>query len=255
MLEESMLISDYVYIFFMILMMLYLINIIVYIRLSHALSAVITYLWAKKNPFSHVQYMGCIVLNAFYLPFIVPIYSLISERRIPQDDFIGILVGHIIFYFKYVWPKMQTDFLATPVWLQKLFNEYIEKEEKDKKTDDGKKLVDEKVTNEDKTTKESEIKENLNEMPFGDPKDYNSKEDITESSSSLREFEYGNKDEISNSSAISSINASDIITEESLIKDDTMSLSEDVTSSYHEDSSSILKEKFTGEESGEFEEW
>lgn len=242
MLEESMLISDYIYMIFTIMILLFIVNAFLYVRLSHALSAVITYLWSRKNPYSHVQYMGCIVLHAFYLPFIVPLYSLISERRVPRDDFVGIMVGHIVFYFKYIWPKMGRDFLATPVWLQKLFGEYFEK-----KNDSVKELNEEVV------------EDDVSPVIMDESNSLYEKESLSESSS-LREFEYGNREEKTNSSGYAS-NSSDEVGggENEFDKDEE--LCEEVTSSFEtndansdENSSDILEEKFV-EKSDDFEEW
>jgi hypothetical protein len=116
--------SDYFYMLVLVCMSLFLFSNIFYIPiLGPCLSSVITYVWTRKNPTTHVQLLGCVIFPAFYLPFIVPIFTLISERKIPRDDLLGIIVGHLYYFFKFVYPTFGKDVLETPRIVKKMFCE------------------------------------------------------------------------------------------------------------------------------------
>nr|AGE94904.1 endoplasmic reticulum membrane protein [Encephalitozoon cuniculi] len=92
--------------------------------LGTSFSATITYIWTKRNPRAIVQIFGFISFPAFYLPFILPGFMLLSRRSISIDDVLGIVVGHLFHYFKDVYPRWGRDILSTPCWVKKLFNEH-----------------------------------------------------------------------------------------------------------------------------------
>lgn len=92
-------------------------------RMSPALSSFIMYVWAKKNPMIIVQYLGLISMPAYYIPYIMCIISYLLERRIPKGDLVGIVAGHVYFYFKTVYPRTSgKDPLGTPRFIHALFN-------------------------------------------------------------------------------------------------------------------------------------
>ncbi|EQB60373.1 der1-like domain member 2 [Vairimorpha apis BRL 01] len=99
-------------------------NILNLSNLASAFSATITYIWTRKNPHALVQMFGFITFPAFYLPFIVPGFMLITEKRILVEDLLGILVGHVYFFLKEVYPKYGVDVLKTPCLIKKLCNEH-----------------------------------------------------------------------------------------------------------------------------------
>lgn len=92
--------------------------------LGTSFSATITYIWTKRNPRAIVQIFGFISFPAFYLPFILPGFMLLSRRSISIDDVLGIAVGHLFHYFKDVYPRWGRDVLNTPCWVKKLFKEH-----------------------------------------------------------------------------------------------------------------------------------
>lgn len=128
MLEESChRTSDYFYLLLLVSGILFAIGNVYHIPLyGSALSSTITYIWTRRNPQAIVQIMGFVSFYAFYLPFIVPITTLIFEGKISIDETMGILVGHLIFYFKDVYPRFGRNFLATPCWCHRLFREPCE---------------------------------------------------------------------------------------------------------------------------------
>lgn len=120
--------SDYLYVTLIIFICLAVSSTILYIPfLATPLSNTITYIWTRKNPQSIVQMFGFVSFSAFYLPFVYPVVTLIFEGSISKDEIIGILVGHIVFYFTEVYPKFGRRFLATPCLLHRIFNEECDK--------------------------------------------------------------------------------------------------------------------------------
>lgn len=181
----------------------------------------------------------------------------------PRDDFIGIFVGHLVFYFKYIWPKMGNDFLKTPVWIKKMFNDYVPEEANEPKVQEIKDIKEKDI----KEPKVQDINGNAETSNKGlgkkdtvDSIDDESSECIDNkscTSSTLREFDYP-KSEDSSSSHFSNVDEHFGDRHEE-IDSDIMSC--DSTSSFHEpeeegfdDSSDVLEEKFK-EKSEEFEDW
>ncbi|KAH9386250.1 Derlin-2/3 [Nematocida major] len=92
-------------------------------KLSSSLSTYIIYIWSKKNPLIIVQYMSLFNLPAGYLPWIMFMFSSLAERGVPLNDLVGIMAGHVYFYFKsvYVQGSPGSDPLKTPDILTNLF--------------------------------------------------------------------------------------------------------------------------------------
>jgi Derlin-2/3 len=126
MLEEGFIYtSDYFYLIFVVWGLLFIIaNIFSISMLASAFSSTITYIWTRKNPQAVVQIFGFISFPAFYLPFIVPLFMLVTEKRILVEDLLGIIVGHFYFFFKDVYPKWGRDVLKTPCFIKKMFREH-----------------------------------------------------------------------------------------------------------------------------------
>lgn len=117
--------SEYFWLIFVISSALFAIsNIYGISALGTSFSSTITYIWTKRNPRAIVQIFGFISFPAFYLPFILPGFMLLSKRSISIDDVLGIVVGHLFHYFKDVYPRWGRDILRTPCWAKKLFNEH-----------------------------------------------------------------------------------------------------------------------------------
>lgn len=125
MLEESCArTSDYFFMLLVIMGMLFLLSNIYYIPLlGPSLSCTITYIWTRRHPQTIVQIMGFVSFYAFYLPFIMPLFTLIFEGKVSMDEIVGIIVGHVIYFLRDVYPHIGSAFLRTPCWCHRLFNE------------------------------------------------------------------------------------------------------------------------------------
>ncbi|KAF7684165.1 Derlin-2 [Astathelohania contejeani] len=142
MLEESHInSSDYLYLLIIVSSLLHIAASFTGLSfLGPSLSATVTYIWTRINPTTHVQLLGCVVFPAFYLPFVVPVFTLISEKKLPVDDVLGILVGHFYYFFKYIYPRYGYDILATPRIIQRIFGEEIPLEEKENKKSESERI-------------------------------------------------------------------------------------------------------------------
>jgi len=72
--------------------------------LSGALINALTYIWGRKNPYSRVTIIFFSVY-AHFLPWVLAILSAVIGNRV-LDHLLGILVGHIFFFFDDVFPLM-----------------------------------------------------------------------------------------------------------------------------------------------------
>ncbi|KAI4292932.1 Derlin-2/3 [Pancytospora philotis] len=116
--------SDYAYMLAIIMVLLLVMSSIYYVPLlGPSLSCTITYIWTRKNPYAIVQIMGFISFYAFYLPFLVPMFTLIFDGKVSMDEIVGIIVGHVVYYLQDVYPRFGKDLLKTPCWCHRLFNE------------------------------------------------------------------------------------------------------------------------------------
>lgn len=91
-------------------------------KLSSSLSTYLIYIWCKKNPLIMVQYMNILNIPAYYTPCLMLLFSFLLEKKVPQNDIVGIIAGHTYFYLKSVHAKTSgKDVLATPKLLKLLF--------------------------------------------------------------------------------------------------------------------------------------
>ena len=159
MLEESyMYLSEYIYVLFWIHISLFVASNFVITCMGPALSCIVTFLWTRRNPRALVQAYGFVTFRAFYVPFILPLFTLISNRTINIEELLGIVCGQIIYFMKECYPKFGRDFLKTPCWLHKLCREEHEccKVIKTDETDLNK--MKEMITNNLKQAKEEQLK-------------------------------------------------------------------------------------------------
>lgn len=71
------------------------------------------YLWSKQNPSTPRSFWG-ISVKGFYMPFVLMAFSLLVGSPI-TDNLIGILTGHIFYYFSQVCEATKnTPLFTTP---------------------------------------------------------------------------------------------------------------------------------------------
>lgn len=93
--------------------------------MGSALSFMIVYIWAKRNPFIHMNMFGVFNFTAPYLPWVLLLFSLVVSGSAPINDILGIILGHIYFFLQDVYPVAfkAAPFLKTPYFLRFICNE------------------------------------------------------------------------------------------------------------------------------------
>ncbi|KAK8810494.1 hypothetical protein WA158_007069 [Blastocystis sp. Blastoise] len=101
------------------------------ILLGNSLITTLLYIWARKNPFIHVQ-LFVVPMTAPYLPWAFALMSTITNETIPTPDLIGIFCGHVYYYFSDVLPKVaklrgwkKQEFITAPSFLSRLLGDDV----------------------------------------------------------------------------------------------------------------------------------
>jgi Derlin-2/3 len=85
--------------------------------LSNSLNFMMTYYWGRKSKMQFVNLMGVFIIRAPYLPWFYLVFSYLLESDF-KIDFLGMLIGHLFFYFKDIFPRLKrsggVQVLATP---------------------------------------------------------------------------------------------------------------------------------------------
>ncbi|KOB58292.1 hypothetical protein PFHG_00033 [Plasmodium falciparum HB3] len=93
---------------------------------SSCIINVITYIWSKNNSTTRLTILF-FTIRASYLPWALTLLSLIVDYN-SNDNFFGILVGHIYFFFTSIFPHMpiakNTNIFKTPRVLLVLKNTF-----------------------------------------------------------------------------------------------------------------------------------
>lgn len=92
---------------------------------SGALMDIITYVWSRKNPHARMQVLFFPV-QAVYLPWTLALVSLLMGGS-ARDHLLGILCGHVYYFFTDVYPLMPTSkgfrLFRTPQVLKHVFGQ------------------------------------------------------------------------------------------------------------------------------------
>lgn len=72
--------------------------------LGSALSSTLVYIWSRRNPDTRLSFLGLLVFTAPYLPWVLMAFSLFMHGSIPKDEILGVIVGHVYYFFSDVWP-------------------------------------------------------------------------------------------------------------------------------------------------------
>lgn len=102
--------GDFFYLLFMGATMLLIISFVFGITnnfFSGALLDIITYIWSRRNPHARMQVL-VFPVQAVYLPWTLAVVSLLMGGSI-RDHLLGILCGHIYYFFTDVYPLMPTS--------------------------------------------------------------------------------------------------------------------------------------------------
>lgn len=91
--------------------------------LGHPLSSTLVYIWSRRNPETQLSFLGLLVFSAPYLPWVLMGFSLFMHGTIPKDEIMGVVIGHIWYFFSDVYPPMHNGSrpLDPPGWWRRLF--------------------------------------------------------------------------------------------------------------------------------------
>lgn len=71
--------------------------------LGQSLIFMMVYLWGRRNPNVHLNFLGLFNFNAPYLPWVLLLFSFVNNS-FPKGDLIGICVGHLYYFMDDVYP-------------------------------------------------------------------------------------------------------------------------------------------------------
>ena len=93
--------------------------------MASALTIMMSYVWARRNPHSLLAFMNLFVFRAPYLPWVLLLLSVLAGSDITAD-LAGIFTGHMYYYLEDVFPNLvpsRVRLLKTPRWLRKLLGQ------------------------------------------------------------------------------------------------------------------------------------
>ncbi len=88
---------------------------------GQAMTVMLVYIWARRNPFVRMNFFGLFTFPAPYLPWVLLAFSLLLGNSVAVD-LLGIAVGHFYFFLEDVFPNQPGGFklLKTPALLKVL---------------------------------------------------------------------------------------------------------------------------------------
>jgi Derlin-2/3 len=88
--------------------------------LSSALTFMMVYVWARRNPYVRMSFLGLFNFNAPYLPWVLLVFSLCLNNALPIVDLLGIVVGHFYYFLEDIYPRITGQrLLYTPKFLKR----------------------------------------------------------------------------------------------------------------------------------------
>lgn len=91
--------------------------------LASSLTMMTVYVWGRRNPHTVVNILGVFPFSAPYLSYVLLGLSVLLGGFSIEDDIMGIIAGHIYFFFEDVYPKMRPGrrLFKTPALFKTLF--------------------------------------------------------------------------------------------------------------------------------------
>lgn len=96
--------------------------------LGHPLSSTLVYIWSRRNPETRLSFLGLLVFTAPYLPWVLMAFSLFMHGTIPRDEIMGVVIGHIYYFFNDVYPPLHNGSrpMDPPGWWRRIFDGRVE---------------------------------------------------------------------------------------------------------------------------------
>lgn len=91
--------------------------------LGTSLSSTLVYIWSRRNPETRLSFLGLLVFTAPYLPWVLIVFSLFMHGAVPKDEILGVIVGHVYYFFADVWPGIHEGSrpMEPPEWWMRLW--------------------------------------------------------------------------------------------------------------------------------------
>jgi len=95
--------------------------------LGHPLSCTLVYIWSRRNPDTRLSFLGLVLFAAPYLPWVLMGFSLVLHGTVPKDEIMGILVGHVWYYFNDIYPPLHGGSrpFDPPMWWRRIFGMFF----------------------------------------------------------------------------------------------------------------------------------
>lgn len=97
--------------------------------LGSSLTFLMVYVWARRNPWVRMSFLGLFSFTAPYLPWVLLGFSVVLGNS-ATIDLIGIVVGHVYYFLEDVYPQIADirgwqvrRWLAAPTLLKQVFGE------------------------------------------------------------------------------------------------------------------------------------
>ena len=71
--------------------------------LGPSLAFMIVYVWARRNPFMRMSFLGLFEFDAPYLPWVMMGFGMLLGQS-PTHDLLGVLAGHLYYFLEDVYP-------------------------------------------------------------------------------------------------------------------------------------------------------
>jgi Derlin-2/3 len=91
--------------------------------LGHPLSSTLVYIWSRRNPDTQLSFLGLMVFSAPWLPWVLMAFSLVVHGNIPKDEIMGVVIGHVWYFFSDVYPPLHGGHrpFDPPMWWRRIF--------------------------------------------------------------------------------------------------------------------------------------
>ncbi|KAI8843065.1 Der1-like family-domain-containing protein [Chytridium lagenaria] len=73
--------------------------------LSSPLTFMLVYIWARRNPYVRMSFLGIFTFTAPYLPWVLLTFTMLLNGVWPTGDLLGMGVGHVYYFLDDVWPR------------------------------------------------------------------------------------------------------------------------------------------------------
>jgi len=90
--------------------------------LAPSLAFMIVYVWSRRNPHIMLSFLGLFNFRAPFLPYVILGFGMLLGHS-PTSDILGIVIGHIYYFFEDVYPETSgRRLLRTPGILKAMFD-------------------------------------------------------------------------------------------------------------------------------------